>query len=74
MCIFRNSPPILKNRDIFDMFHFDLGGASMNKQPEHKNELKDAPLPTITDDPLAAGSPHPPFGPKPSPEETWERD
>ena len=35
--------------------------ASMNKQPEHKNELKDAPLPTITDDPLAAGSPHPPF-------------
>lgn len=39
----------------------------MNKQPEHKNELKDAPLPTITDDPLAAGSPHPPFGPKPSP-------
>ena len=45
----------------------------MNKRPEHKNECKDAPLPTITNDSMAAGSPHPPFGQKPSPEEIWEK-
>ena len=46
----------------------------MNKRPEHKNECKDAPLPTITNGSMAAGSPHPPFGQKPSPEEIWEKD
>lgn len=46
----------------------------MEKQPAQKNELKDAPLPTITNDPLAAGSPHPPFGKRTSPEEKWEKD
>ena len=39
----------------------------MSERPAQKNELKDSPLPTITDDPLAAGSPPPPFGKKPEP-------
>lgn len=45
----------------------------MNQRPAHKNELKDAPLPAITDDPLAAGSPHPPFGKEPKPEHSSEQ-
>lgn len=57
------------------MFHFSFGRKQdIEKQPVQKNELKDAPLPTITNDPLAAGSPHPPFGKKTSPEEKWEKD
>ncbi len=46
----------------------------MNERPAQKNELKDAPMPTITDDPIEAGSPHPPFGKKIWPEERWEKD
>lgn len=62
-----------KCRGMLCMPHADLGGANMNKRPEHKNECKDAPLPTITNDSMAAGSPHPPFGQKPSPEEIWKK-
>ncbi len=45
----------------------------MSERPAQKNELKDAPLPTITDDPLAAGSPHPPFGKKSESEDSLKQ-